>query len=282
VEGGMSSIRNFIGAVCEWNSSLGYDDPRSEEKWVYNRFRREADKYLEVYKGSQAKLKLTHEMLQAVMKLLDSNNDEELADAVSYSIMMFTAIRRGHLVPKAITSEGLKHMLRWENIRFLPDVHSPHTVLFMLETGKVRCAAKKDPWWTSVGLCPVEYMCPVRLLARWFVLTYSGDPKQFVMAPSSAVNPKSSGQWTRDLRRRLKFIAVAAGLDPADFDESKYAGISFRKFALSALAQYVQPTILAAHGEHKSVETTNAYYVTQSVDQRAGHTGLISRNFLHG
>ena len=55
-----------------------------------------------------------------------------------------------------------------------------------------------------------------------------------------------------------------------------------RRLPISALAEYVQPTILAAHGEHKSVETTNAYYVTQSVDQRAGHTGLISRNFVHG
>lgn len=276
----MKSIRNFISAVCEWNSALGYEDPRAQERWVYNRFRREADKHLEIYKGSQVKLRLTHEMLQAIMRLIDANDVDQLADATTYAILMFTAIRRGHLVPKAITSEGLKHALRWENVRFIPSLNNAHTVIFMLETGKVRCAAKKDPWWTSVGMCPLHYMCPVRLLQAWFRKTYSGDPKQYVMAPALAVNPKTSGQWTRDLRRRLKVIAAAAGIDPSDFDETKYAGLSFRKFSLSALAKYVQPPILAAHGEHKSVETTNRYYITQSVEQRAEHTGLISRDFI--
>jgi hypothetical protein len=55
VKGGMNSIRNFISAVCEWNSSLGYEDPRSQEKRIYARFRREADKHLEVYAGPWAR-----------------------------------------------------------------------------------------------------------------------------------------------------------------------------------------------------------------------------------
>eukprot|EP01048_Picozoa_sp_COSAG05_P016983 COSAG05_NODE_2259_length_3324_cov_9.708837_3_plen_105_part_00 len=39
------------------------------------------------------------------------------------------------MVSKAISADGLKHTLRWENISFIPDVYNPHTVLFMLETG---------------------------------------------------------------------------------------------------------------------------------------------------
>eukprot|EP01047_Picozoa_sp_COSAG01_P051613 COSAG01_NODE_5346_length_4320_cov_6.836532_1_plen_101_part_00 len=100
------------------------------------------------------------------------------------------------------------------------------------------------------------------------------------MAPTLAANPQTTGVWTRNLRARLSMIGRLIGADPAEFDVSKYAGISFRKFSLSALARYVQPTILAAHGEHKTVETTNAYYVTQSVEQRAGHTELISKDFV--
>ena len=278
VTGGLNSIRNFISAVCEWNSSLGFEDPRHQEKWVYDRFRREADKYLEVFEGSKAKFRLTHELIQAIMRFMDISDLEVLADAVTYSVLAFTAIRRGHLVPKAITIDGLKHMLRWENIRFIPNPTIAHTVLFMLETGKVRCAAKKDPWWTATGVCPVAYMCPVKLLSLWYLRTYSGDPKQYVMAPSLAVNPRTTGQWTRDLRARLKRVAKLTGCK--EFDATKYAGISFRKFALSALAPHVQPTILAAHGEHKSVETTNTYYVSQSVQQRAGHTEMISRELV--
>ena len=276
----MASIRNFIGAACEWNSSLGYEDPRKQETWLYNRFRREAHKYLEVYAGSQAKIKLSHELVQAVMRLMDVDQLDILGDAVTYAILAFTAIRRGHLVPKAVSTKGLQHMLRWENIRFIPNAYEPRMILFMLETGKVRCAAKKDPWWTAVGHCPVSYMCPVRLLALWYHRTYSGDPKQYITATSLSQNPKTSGQWTRDLRNRLAQVATLVGIDPEDLDLSKFAGISFRKFALSALAQYVQPPILAAHGEHKSVETTNTYYVTQSVRQRASHTELISRELV--
>lgn len=277
VTGGLNSIRNFIAAVCEWNASLGYEDPRKQEQWIYNRFRREADKHLEIYEGSKAKFRLTHELIQAIMRLMDLSDIDILADAVTYSVLAFTAIRRGHLVPKAISAEGMKHMLRWENIHFIPDVHTAHTVVFMLETGKVRCKAKKDPWWTATGRCPVPYMCPVRIMALWYLRTFSGDPKQFVTAPSLAINPKTTGQWTRDLRARLNEVVKITGADPHAFDLTKYSGISFRKFALSALAPHVQPTILAAHGEHKSVETTNAYYVTQSVQQRAAHTEMISR-----
>jgi hypothetical protein len=276
----MNSIRNFISAACEWNASLGYEDPRKTEKYIYDRFRREGDKYLEVYAGTKAKLKLSIEMVQAVMRLMDLSDISELCDAMTYSVLAFTAIRRGHLVPKAISADGLKHTLRWENVSFIPDVYNPHTVLFMLETGKVRCAQKKDPWWTSVGKCPVSYMCPVRLMALWYMKTYSGDPKQYVTAPGIAINPVTSSNWTRNLRSRIMQVAQILGTDPAEYDASKFSGISFRKFALSELAKHVQPTILAAHGEHKSVETTNAYYVTQSVDQRAAHTALISSGLI--
>ena len=40
----MNSIRNFISSACEWNSSLGYEDPRKTEKYIYDRFRRELEK----------------------------------------------------------------------------------------------------------------------------------------------------------------------------------------------------------------------------------------------
>ena len=48
------------------------------------------------------------------------------------------------------------------------------------------------------------------------------------------------------------------------------------------LAGFVPPQILAAHGEHSSVEITNKYYVTQTVAQRAEHTALIAKGFSGG
>eukprot|EP01047_Picozoa_sp_COSAG01_P071868 COSAG01_NODE_11276_length_1967_cov_2.154711_1_plen_149_part_00 len=86
VKGGMSSIRNFISAVCEWNSSLGYEDPRTQEKWIYSRFRREADKHLEVYAGPKAKLRLSHELIQGMMRLMDVRTleDQQFTLAVTH------------------------------------------------------------------------------------------------------------------------------------------------------------------------------------------------------
>ena len=74
-------------------------------------------------------------------------------------------------------------------------------------------------------------------------------------------------------------MAQQAGVSEEDFNVKGWSGISFRKFSLSALARHVQPQLLAAHGEHGSVEITNKYYVTQSVTQRAEHTSLISKGF---
>lgn len=76
----MNSIRNFISAVCEWNSSLGYEDPRGQEKWIYARFRREADKHLEVYAGPKAKLRLSHELIQGMMRFMDVRSLDVLAE----------------------------------------------------------------------------------------------------------------------------------------------------------------------------------------------------------
>ena len=94
VEGGMGSIRNYIGVVCDWQQSLGYPDPREEESWVYKKFRRDADKFLKIVKGSCAKLALTHELFQPVMKLQDTNDSQQLRNATSYAILGYTALRR--------------------------------------------------------------------------------------------------------------------------------------------------------------------------------------------
>ena len=51
---------------------------------------------------------------------------------------MFTAIRRGHLIPKSYTADGMKHLRRWKSVQFLPDFDNAEQILFELETGKVR------------------------------------------------------------------------------------------------------------------------------------------------
>jgi len=283
VKGGMNSIRNYIGAVCEWNQAQGHPDPREAEKWVYDKFRREAPKHMEVYEGSKAKMALTHGMIESIINQCNEENITDLRDATSYSVLAFAGVRRGHFIPKSNTKTDEKHMIRWKSVAFLPSFADAKYVLLSLETGKVRCAAKKDPVWTAVGECKTHpELCPVRLLKKWFQLTFNGNSEQFVLAESTTAKVINAIPWTRQLRARLMSAASVAGIDPNEFDESNWSGISFRKFSLSSLAGFVPPQILAAHGEHSTVEITNKYYVTQTVAQRAEHTALIAKGFSGG
>ena len=58
IRGGMPTIRNYVSAVVEWGLSLGHSDPRMAEPWIYQRFRREAPKHLQVMEGSKAKYEI--------------------------------------------------------------------------------------------------------------------------------------------------------------------------------------------------------------------------------
>ena len=80
---------------------MGCPDPRLAEPWVYDRFKREAPKHLEVFNGTKAKFYMTHEMFLSLYMDLDLGNLDHLQDAVTYSVLFFTALRRGHVIPKS-------------------------------------------------------------------------------------------------------------------------------------------------------------------------------------
>ena len=63
---------------------------------------------------------------------------------------------------------------------------------------------------------------------------------------------------------------------------TKWSGISFRKGGLSALAPFVQPHELAQHADHASVETTRKYYLSQTIENRAANTALMTRTMFPG
>eukprot|EP01047_Picozoa_sp_COSAG01_P069824 COSAG01_NODE_10431_length_2167_cov_8.562863_2_plen_189_part_00 len=51
------------------------------------------------------------------------------------------------------------------------------------------------------------------------------DPKQYVMAPTLAANPQTTGIWTRNLRAPPSMVGRLIGADPAKFDVSKYVRV---------------------------------------------------------
>jgi hypothetical protein len=84
------------------------------------------------------------------------------------------------------------------------------------------------------------------------------------------------------MRASLTSAAELFGLSKDEFKVNNWSGISFRKGALSALAEHLQPHQLAAAADHASVETSYKYYLSQTIRQRASNTARIEAGFLSG
>jgi hypothetical protein len=285
VKGGMGSIRNYTTAVATWSQTSGHGDPRKNEDWLWRRFAKEAPKFIRVFNGSQAKLPVQPEYL----RLITAHTDFDLSDVddvrelLCYSILIFTGIRVGHLLPKDLSAKAKRHLLDWNNVKFEPDFENATVVVFLLDSTKVRSVAKKDPWWTAVGACDaVPLLCPVMLMKIWYGMTHPGTVEgnsQYLMATSRFGQPLTRGAFTRRFRARMTAIAPMLGMDVNAFDASRYSGISFRKGAFSALAPHVQPHMLMKSADHRSIKTTVQHYMSDTIQQRAGNTALISRGF---
>jgi hypothetical protein len=285
VSGGMGSIRNYTTAAVMWSQTSGHGDPRKDEEWIWKRFQRDAPKYIRVFNGSQAKLPVQPEYLRLITVHNDFNLREvdDVRELLAYSILIFTGIRVGHLLPKDTSAKAKQHLLDWNNVKFEPDFENANVVVFLLDSTKVRSVAKKDPWWTAVGTCDeVPMLCPVTLMKIWYNMTHSGTAEgnsQYLLATSRYGQPLSRAAFTRRFRARMTVIAPVLGLDSGAFDARKYSGISFRKGAFSALAPHVQPHMLMKSADHKSIKTTVQHYMSDTIQQRAGNTALISRGF---
>ena len=285
IRGGMPSIAGYVTAIIMWNQEYNHPDPRESEAWIWKRFSKNAPKFIRVFNGSQAKLAMRPEYLKVIVEntKFDLTSKDDVAELLSYSILIFTGIRVGHLLPNGFSVKAMKHLLDWLCVKFEPNFTDAEIIVYLLESTKVRSAAKKDPVWTAVGKCTAcPMLCPVTLMKIWFTLTHSGraeDNVQYLMAPSRFERPMSRAVFTRRLRARLVAVAPLLGMDGADFDARKYSGISFRKGAFSALAKEKQPHQLMLDTDHSNIMTTIKYYLSDTIQQRAGNTAVISRGF---
>lgn len=285
VKGGMASIRNYIGAATVWSETMGHGNPKEAEPWVWKRFAQQAPKYIRVFNGSQAKLPVQPEFLRlmTVHTSFDLSSVDDMRELLAYSILIFTGIRVGHLLPKNSSKQARQHLLDWNNVKFEPNFDEATVVVFLLDSTKVRSVAKKDPWWTAVGTCEaVPMLCPVMLMKIWYQMSHTGRPEdnsQYLLSVTPSGAPMSRAAFTRRFRARMEQIAPVLGFEPGAFDVNNYSGISFRKGAFSALAPHVQPHTLMQSADHKNLRTTVQHYLSDTIQQRAGNTALISRGF---
>ena len=285
VKGGMASIRNYTGAAIVWSQTTGHGDPKETEPWIWRRFTQQAPKFIRVFNGSQAKLPVQPEYLRlmTVHTQFNLTSVDDVRELLAYSILIFTGIRVGHLLPKDSSKRARQHLLDWNNVKFEPSFDEANVVVFLLDSTKVRSAAKKDPWWTAVGTCDaVPMLCPVMLMKIWFQMTHTGrqeDNSQYLLATTPQGAPLTRAAFTRRFRARMAQIAPVLGFETGAFEVNNYSGISFRKGAFSALAPHVQPHTLMKSADHKNLKTTVQHYLSDTIQQRAGNTALISRGF---
>ena len=82
---------------------------------------KDAPKYIRVYNGSpQAKLPVNPEYLRVILKhtVFDFDDVGHVQELVAYSILIFTGIRVGHLLPGGFTPKAMQHLLTWEHVKW--------------------------------------------------------------------------------------------------------------------------------------------------------------------
>jgi hypothetical protein len=279
VRGGIHSIRNYLSAITEANSAAGHPDPRAAEPWTWRKFRLNVPKHLLVVDPAKTKLALRVPHMQAVALDADYSRADDLDDLSSYALAWFSAVRVGHFAPKSRSDAHCQHLLRWKHVAFLPSVDAPTSIFIRIESTKTRAAKKVDPWWTAIGLNEVfPQFCAVRLLLAHYHATFNGDPEAHIWVDASGA-PRLRNAFTARLRLRLLAAAPRLGMTAAEMNVMGFAPISFRKGQLSALAKELRPVMLAKVGDHDNVKTTNKYYVTDTVEERAANTVASARAF---
>ena len=126
-------------------------------------------------------------------------------------------------------------------------------------------------------------LCPVFMMKRWCESQYAGDPEAPLFPAEKEKDrhlPQGRTEFDELLKARIMQALPKLEVDPTLFDLKKYSGIGFRKGSLSALAQApgMSTTRLAAHGDHKDVNTT-MHYLSDNTTQRASNTKTIAEQF---
>ena len=147
---------------------------------------------------------------------------------------MFTAVRVGHIAPKA--TKRPNHVLRWEHVVFKPSIDDCQQIFLHVPSTKVRGTTVYKPWWTAFGRVEDEglfHLCPL----RWFVLHYK---KNFLgnnaAQASDPVFKTNRGRmlnrtaYTAALKSRLQRSSDSK-LNAPDYNVNNNGGISWRKAA---------------------------------------------------
>ena len=279
VSGGMKSISNYITHIVQFGlEKFNAPDPRSASPLAEKQWKTFVHNFVAttVPEGN-TKLRLQPAMLVAMCLDIDTSKRRDVRDNAQYTNMWYGAWRAGHT--STANRRVPKHLLRWEDVVFLPSVQRCERAFFLLRSTKTR--DKSKPWWTAVERLGDDVdarLCPVRSLVLWYRASFRGNPRQAVFTGTvQPLLPLTRTEFANGLRARLVRAQPRLDVDPEIFDVSKWSAISFRKAGLSSLGRTdVGVNRLAEHGDHASMESTRAY-TSDTVEERAQNTRAMAR-----
>jgi hypothetical protein len=281
VKAGWESVSNYIGAAVAWGRSLGHPDVRvGDDTATWETFRDRFPKFVTTVRP-EPKMPIRVQHLEAISLDADLNSPIDRADLAAYALLFFASARVGHFSPKSDCPKGRKHLLRWSNIKFVPDVFNPTLVFIFVATSKTRQHEAARPWWTSVGRNErFPHFCPVRLLQLLFVRDFSGDPADWLLtSPGQRNKPLLRSSFVYRLRTRLRLAAPRLGIEPSSLT-GKISSKSFRQGGGTALATTAPgaDARLADHMDHASVDMSRRYTGIDVVT-RAEDTAIMTSAF---
>jgi integrase len=281
VQAGWDSVSNYIGSVILWARSRGHPDVRTgDEVATWDTFRDNFGRHVKTVRP-EPKIPIRIQHLEAISLDADLDSAVDRADMAAYSLLFFASARIGHFSPKSDSPKGRKHLLRWSNVKFVPDIFQPELVFIHVATSKTRQDEASRPWWTAVGRNDrFPRFCPVRLLQLLFVRDWTGDAGDWLLCtPGLRNKPLSRSSFVNRLRTRLRNAAPRLGLEPASFD-GRFSSKSFRQGGGTALATAAPgaDARLADHMDHTSVDMSRRYTGVDAA-HRAEDTTLMAQGF---
>jgi len=281
INSGWRGVKNYTGALVQLNLSLGGKDPREENPELYAILRKRFKQNIQVIRTQPRKLAIRPAHVQALcLGAIDNLNAQTIADAASDTFMQFSAIRVGHVAPKA--KNNLRHVLCWKHLIFHPSIVECVYIFIYVPTTKTRPGTELRPFWTAVGrVTSNPTVCPVRWMVRHFTTNYSGDPDTPIFnGPNGSTLTRATYQ--RRLQLRLG-AAVRDYLDIVDFNVKHYTGISFRKGGITELTKQaavhrILMNQVADFADHQDIATTRGYDEA-TIATRAGFSGMIGGGF---
>lgn len=300
---GWDSIRKYAEAVRAWSHALGWGDPVQQDERGYHLWQTNFSTNFEVSRTRASITAVRPEQVLAVGTQFDTASAEGAYWLLCCSLMWFTAIRPGHLLPE--TNRDPRHLptSATEKQRVAADKNTRNLITFdnmavqstaeglilavRLEASKtMRSNHHRSETYGAACICSGgsrQPLCPVHAYLHY----------RDHFAPRGLPTPQYlASKGPEAFHRRAPFIAamrsalraaISAGVptEVADLLVAQIAAKSLRAGSGTEAAgdANISDVQLSVHMGHKQVGTTRQFYIQLPVAKRAA---LISKRLAQG